>query len=44
MNNTIFQSEKIHDKVSVEDNSKVYTAYQKSAVTTKKGHVTGKLV
>ena len=43
MNNTIFQSEKIHDKVSV-NNSKVYSAYQKSVVTTNTDHVAGKLV
>ena len=42
MNNTIFQSEKIHDKVSV-NNSKVYSAYQKSVVTTTTDPVIGKI-
>ena len=43
MNNTIFQSERITDRVSV-NNSKVYSAYQKSVATTNTDHVVGKLV
>ena len=43
MNNTIFQSERITDRVSV-NNSKVYSAYQKSVATTNTDHVAGKLV